>query len=311
MLHWPRKCLLFLICTFGALCIMASVALAVQPAAHDASARQEGKMVHSHHGLVKENCCIHGYCDCNKISPGYAGGQLVPIKVVHIRYKAGDKLGYFLGIMTLVPIFIALGSIPTIVLFWRDLPTSFFAVGLVLSEGLNQIMKQIVKQPRPYTCKALDSCDTFGWPSSHSQFSCFFSVYMALLAFYHLQFSEPFLRVVVIALVCLFAPTVMYSRVYLGYHTVGQVYAGAAVGITLGCLWYRIVNSVIARHFVTLEKSAFCRRFLISYNKSSKDLISSPSKDTKGGEKKSTKEGKQIGKVRKLGRPLKRVNRAF
>jgi dolichyldiphosphatase len=134
---------------------------------------------------------------------------------------------------------------------------------------------------------------------------------MALLAFYHVQFSEPFLRVVVIALVCLFAPTVMYSRVYLGYHTVGQVYAGAAVGITLGCLWYRIVNSVIARHFVTLEKSAFCRRFLISYNKSSKDLISSPSKDTKGGEKKSTKEGKQIGKVRKLGRPLKRVNRAF
>jgi dolichyldiphosphatase len=103
----------------------------------------------------------------------------------------------------------------------------------------------------------------------------------------------------------------MYSRVYLGYHTVGQVYAGAAVGITLGCLWYRIVNSVIARHFVTLEKSAFCRRFLISYNKSCKDDISSPSKDAKGGEKKSTKEGKQIGKVRKLGRPLKRVNRAF
>jgi dolichyldiphosphatase len=103
----------------------------------------------------------------------------------------------------------------------------------------------------------------------------------------------------------------MYSRVYLGYHTVGQVYAGAVVGITLGCLWYRIVNSVIARHFVTLEKSAFCRRFLISYNKSCKDLIGSPCKDAKGGEKKSTKEGKQIGKVRKLGRPLKRVNRAF
>jgi hypothetical protein len=127
----------------GALCIMASVALAVQPAAHDASARQEGKMVHSHHGLVKENCCIHGYCDCNKISPGYAGGQLVPIKVVHIRYKAGDKLGYFLGIMTLVPIFIALGSIPAIVLFWRDLPTSFFAVGLFLSEGINQVKNAI------------------------------------------------------------------------------------------------------------------------------------------------------------------------
>jgi dolichyldiphosphatase len=170
-------------------------------------------------------------------------------------------------------------------------------------------MKQVVKQPRPYTCKALDTCDTFGWPSSHSQFSCFFSVYMALLAFYHLQFSEPFLRVVVIALLCLFAPTVMYSRVYLGYHTVGQVYAGAVVGITLGCLWYRIVNSVIAGHFVTLEKSAFCRRFLISYNKSCKDLT--PSKNVKGGEKKSTKEGKQIVKVRKLGRPLKRVSRAF
>jgi hypothetical protein len=46
--------------------------------------------------------------------------------------------------MTLVPIFIALGSIPTIVLFWRDLPTSFFAVGLFLSEGINQVKNAII-----------------------------------------------------------------------------------------------------------------------------------------------------------------------
>lgn len=143
MLHCCRKCLLFLICMLGALCIMASVALAVELAAHDASDRQEGKIVHSHQGLVKENCCIHGHCDLDKISSGYAGGELVPIKVVHIRYRAGDKLGYFLGIMTLVPIFIALGSIPTIVLFWRDLPTSFFAAGLLLSEAINQVKNAI------------------------------------------------------------------------------------------------------------------------------------------------------------------------
>jgi hypothetical protein len=122
---------------------MASIALAVQPATQDASDRKEEKLVHSHHGLVKENCCIHGHCDCSKVSPGYAGGELLPVKVVHVRYRAGDKLGYFLGIVTLVPIFIALGSIPTIVLFWRDVPTSFFAVGLLLSEAINQVKNGI------------------------------------------------------------------------------------------------------------------------------------------------------------------------
>lgn len=55
----------------------------------------------------------------------------------------------------------------------------------------------------------------------------------------------------------------MYSRVYLGYHTIGQVLAGAGMGIVLGAVWFWIVNSLIYCYFPAIEESAFGRRFFI------------------------------------------------
>ena len=55
----------------------------------------------------------------------------------------------------------------------------------------------------------------------------------------------------------------MYFRVYLDYHTVTQVFAGATLGIFLGSLWFWIVNSKLARYFPTIEESAFGRWFYV------------------------------------------------
>ena len=55
----------------------------------------------------------------------------------------------------------------------------------------------------------------------------------------------------------------MYSRVYLGYHTIAQVFAGAALGIFLGALWFWVVNSVLIVFFPAIEESAFGRMFYI------------------------------------------------
>lgn len=51
----------------------------------------------------------------------------------------------------------------------------------------------------------------------------------------------------------------MYSRVYLGYHTVAQVFAGATLGIILGAVWFWVVNSVLFRYFPVIEESALGR----------------------------------------------------
>lgn len=55
----------------------------------------------------------------------------------------------------------------------------------------------------------------------------------------------------------------MYSRVYLGYHTVAQVFAGAALGIFLGGGWFWIVNNWIKCHFPAMEESAVGRLLFV------------------------------------------------
>lgn len=55
----------------------------------------------------------------------------------------------------------------------------------------------------------------------------------------------------------------MYSRVYLGYHTVAQVFAGAALGSFLGGGWFLAVNSVLRCYFPAIEESAFGRFFYV------------------------------------------------
>lgn len=55
----------------------------------------------------------------------------------------------------------------------------------------------------------------------------------------------------------------MWSRVYLGYHTVAQVFAGAALGLVLGAIWFWIVNNMLVNYFPAIEENAICRFFYI------------------------------------------------
>lgn len=55
----------------------------------------------------------------------------------------------------------------------------------------------------------------------------------------------------------------MYSRVYLGYHTVAQVFAGATLGILVGGGWFWVVNYVLFPYFPAIEESAIGRYFYI------------------------------------------------
>ena len=45
-----------------------------------------------------------------------------------------------------------------------------------------------------------------------------------------------------------------YSRVELGYHTIEQVVAGAAIGLTFGSMWFLVTTRVIARRFSEMVK---------------------------------------------------------
>ncbi|XP_077237029.1 phosphatidic acid phosphatase (PAP2) family protein [Tasmannia lanceolata] len=188
--------------------------------------------------------------------------SLKAITLTHVRYKRGDSLGHFLAWVSLIPVFISLGGFVSHFLFRRELQAMFFALGLIISQFLNEFIKTSVQQSRPETCIALETCDSNGWPSSHSQYMFFFAAYFTLLIFKGIGISKRN-QVFVASLPWPFAVLTMYSRVYLGYHTVAQVFAGAALGVLFGAIWFWAVNSFIVVYFPAFERSAFCRYFYI------------------------------------------------
>lgn len=190
---------------------------------------------------------------------------MAPLKAVtltHVRYRKGDQLGHFLAWVSLVPVFISLGGFVSHFIFRRELQGMFFALGLVVSQFINELVKKWFQQARPETCALLEMCDSHGWPSSHSQYMFFFAVYYTLLTCRGIGLWTRN-DLVVNFLHWSLALLTMYSRVYLGYHTVAQVFAGATLGTFLGVVWFWVVNYKLFCYFPAIEESSFGRRFYI------------------------------------------------
>lgn len=153
-----------------------------------------------------------------------AAAALKAITLTHVRYRRGDPLGLFLAWVSLIPVFISLGGFVSHFLFRREIQGLCFTLGLLLSQLLNELVKSSVQQARPATCALLEACDSHGWPSSHSQYMFFFAAYLSLLSLRGSSgLAHASSRRLLAALPWPFALLTMYSRVYLGYHTLAQV----------------------------------------------------------------------------------------
>lgn len=172
-------------------------------------------------------------------------------------------MGHLLAWASLLPVLIGLGGFISHFIFRRELQAMFFGLGLILSEIINQYIKDFMEEARPITCEALEMCDSNGWPSSHSQYMTFFSIYLTYLATLKLTFSYKSSKYFTILLPWPFALITIYSRVYLGYHSVAQVIAGSLVGLTLGSVWFFTVQKFFVPYFPLIEGSPVCRYLCI------------------------------------------------
>ncbi|THD25660.1 Dolichyldiphosphatase [Fasciola hepatica] len=164
---------------------------------------------------------------------------------------------------SMIPIFIAIGLV-TLVLFKRDLFTMLYFSGLVLNRFCNSVMKKCLKQPRPVVPNRIPP-DSFGMPSDHGQFMGFFFSFCVLLIILRLgEHSMKHSTRRILLLVCAVATTLTcYSRVYLKYHTVGQVLVGTIVGAILGIVWFFSVHCVFSPLFPRLCNSSIGQAFFI------------------------------------------------
>lgn len=189
--------------------------------------------------------------------------MLKAVTLTHVRYRTEDYFGLLFAWASLLPVFISLGGFITHFIFRRELQTMFFALGLLIAQFFSEFVKKAVKEARPFTCEALEMCDSHGWPSSHSVYMTFFSIYLTLLAARRLTFATSYGKYFTMAISWPFAAVVMYSRIYLGYHTPAQVVAGGIFGMMLGSVWFLIVNVVLVHTFPVLEELPVCKFFYI------------------------------------------------
>ncbi|XP_021751580.1 lipid phosphate phosphatase gamma-like [Chenopodium quinoa] len=193
-----------------------------------------------------------------------SASPLKAVTLTHVRYARGDKIGHFLAWISLVPVFISLGGFVAHFFFRRELQGMCFALGLIISQFISESIKSCVQQSRPETCALLEVCESHGWPSSHSQYMFFFATYFTLLSYRKAGFFGGNENKWIVEVIAWFmAVLTMFSRVYLGYHTIAQVSAGAILGTVLAWSWYWVVNNVFIHYFPLIEESYIGRTFYI------------------------------------------------
>lgn len=120
-----------------------------------------------------------------------------------------------------------------------------YILGLVLNSIINIILKNIIKEPRPYknsrileiaiTNKEIVNLDKFGMPSGHAQ-NCGFN-----LAFITLVLNNSFITGLYLIITFL----TLCQRYKNSNHTILQLIVGLIIGIGFGYLCYDVGNKWI------------------------------------------------------------------
>ncbi|KAJ2808138.1 hypothetical protein H4R20_000993 [Coemansia guatemalensis] len=185
--------------------------------------------------------------------------QLKPFGLTHFQYREGDSIGMVLALASLFPIFLIVAE-TSIILGRREAAGILFLLGQLLNEAFNLVLKHAIRDERPN----IHLGDGYGMPSSHSQFMGYFVLYMVVYLERHIATNVVHKRVTQLGAFIL-GISVAFSRVYLGYHTVWQVLAGAVVGVGFGVIWYLFVEQVLRPSGLLdlILATSFCRWLLI------------------------------------------------
>ncbi|EPQ26403.1 uncharacterized protein PFL1_06051 [Pseudozyma flocculosa PF-1] len=169
------------------------------------------------------------------------------LALTHVRYDPQDPFSKILSLATLSPIFL-LCSYITIILYRRELTFINALIGQLSCEGLNWLLKRLIRQPRP----TADFGSGYGMPSSHSQFLGFFAAFF--LAHFGLNRPPPMQTRTVVGFmrrlehdaamlaIALLAAITCYSRYHLHYHTPLQIFVGASIGLVYGAAYYYLTE---------------------------------------------------------------------
>ena len=101
-------------------------------------------------------------------------------------------------------------------------------------------------------------------------YAAYVTLFVAFRLHYEGQFLERLWKVTLLLANTALALTVMYGRVYLGYHTVEQVFYGCLIGTLLAYGWFYAVDILLTPWFPLVASLKVSEFFLL------RDLTSIP-----------------------------------
>lgn len=135
-----------------------------------------------------------------------------------------------LAFITFLPLVIVV-ALTTLTLFNRDIRSATLLCGLVINALFNNLLKRIIRQPRPQTSALAHSS---GMPSNHGQFQAFFAMWLTLFMIHRAVPNRNFL----LPLLWVMSLIVCFSRYHLGVHTIEQIVVGAVIGSIFAVVWF-------------------------------------------------------------------------
>jgi membrane-associated phospholipid phosphatase len=202
------------------------------------AARALQKFKWEHDGVGQTYGNMHGACDANavknlELTELFCG--LAHLDFAFVPFDPSDySRGSFAALFAFLPYFSGVFLIGY-ALASRSRHLAFVIAGLLVNEAANKVLKNAFKQPRPPGA----ALSNYGMPSSHSQFVAYLAAcFFVLLKKTVVQRIVHPLFLLLVAVVAI----MMWSRVYLGFHTWTQTVVGAGTGAAVAVSWIFIVH---------------------------------------------------------------------
>ena len=118
------------------------------------------------------------------------------------------------------------------------------ALNLMISTGLNLLLKNIVQRPRPNEFRLIDETG-YSFPSGHSMVSMAFYGFLIYLIYKFVKNKR--LKWVLIIILSTLIITIGISRIYLGVHYTSDVLAGFTISVSYLVIYTSIVKKFIRK----------------------------------------------------------------
>lgn len=119
---------------------------------------------------------------------------------------------------------------------------TFDLVGVTL---INQVIKHIVRRPRPNVLRLVEE-DGYSFPSGHSMVSMAF--YGIIIYLVYKNVTNKYLRWTLIILLSLLILSIGFSRIYVGVHYFTDVVGGFLLGLAYLIIYINIYNKKVGKN---------------------------------------------------------------